>query len=115
MKRSIRMQEKDNVATLLEDAAPGDMVGIFDQKNCLLYEIFTKDKIPFGNKIALRSIATGEKVVKYGGIIGESVRDIEKGTLVHVHNVKSLKVDIPPAFKKEIMRQMGYDMEGKPI
>ena len=49
--------------------------------------------------------------MKYGEIIGECTRDIRQGELVHVHNVKSLAVDIPEAFKIEIMRQMGIEPE----
>ena len=64
------------------------------------------EDIPFGNKIALCPLQKGELVVKYGVPVGLCTHDIACGRLVHVHNVKSRTVDIPPAFKKEIMRQM---------
>ena len=45
--------------------------------------------IPIGHKIALRDIAPGEGVVKYGVDIGKVVAPIKKGEHVHVHNLKT--------------------------
>lgn len=42
--------------------------------------------IPFGHKAALRPIARGEPVIKYGVTIGHATRDIAPGEHVHVHN-----------------------------
>ena len=42
-----------------------------------------------GHKYALRDIAQGESVVKYGFPIGEATRDISAGEHVHTHNLKS--------------------------
>lgn len=109
MKRCIIMQEKDMVATALEHIHPGDEVNVYTPYHCHMCTLEAQDVIPFGNKIALTDIATGEQVVKYNAIIGECVKPIAKGQLVHVHNVKSLSVDIPITFKKEIMRQMGIN------
>ena len=106
IKRSIIMKEKDYVATVLEDIKKGDIVRIYNKENNYLYELEAMENIPFGNKIELSDINKGEKIVKYNEFIGECTQDIKKGYLVHVHNVKSLSVDIPPVFKKEIMRQM---------
>lgn len=48
-----------------------------------------KGDIPAGHKFALRDIAAGEYVIKYGEIIGRATSDIKKGEWVHTHNVKS--------------------------
>lgn len=106
MKRAIRMEETDHVATVLEDVKKGDEVGIHDSENLLLYTMTAAENIPFGNKIALCALEKGDMLVKYGAVIGECTHAVACGHLVHVHNVKSRTVDIPPAFKKEIMRQM---------
>ena len=45
--------------------------------------------IPIGHKVALRDIAVGEGVVKYGVDIGKVVAPITKGEHVHVHNLKT--------------------------
>ena len=42
-----------------------------------------------GHKYALRDIAEGEDVIKYGMPIGHATRPIAKGEHVHVHNVKT--------------------------
>lgn len=108
MKRAVCMAEGDMVATALDDLAPGDRVSIQLSGSGEIMVLTAKQKIPFGNKIALTDIPAGVSVIKYGASIGQSTREIPRETLVHVHNVRSLKVEIPPAFKKEIMRQMGY-------
>ena len=42
-----------------------------------------------GHKYALRDIAKGENVIKYGQPIGHATRDIAKGEHVHIHNLKT--------------------------
>ncbi|RRD94950.1 carbohydrate kinase [Clostridiales bacterium COT073_COT-073] len=110
MKKCILMNLHDEVATVLEDVHIGDTVGVFNTESQLVMEQIAKENIPFGNKIALKDKNIGEKIIKYGSIIGEVTAVIEVGKLVHVHNVKSLAVDIPPAFKREIIRQMNIKM-----
>ncbi len=47
-----------------------------------------------GHKYALRDIAEGENVIKYGMPIGHATRLIRKGEHVHVHNVKTNLGDV---------------------
>ena len=42
-----------------------------------------------GHKYALRDIAAGEDIIKYGNPIGHATVDIKKGEHVHTHNVKT--------------------------
>ena len=42
-----------------------------------------------GHKYALRDIAEGENIVKYGQPIGHATRAIAKGEHVHTHNVRT--------------------------
>lgn len=109
MKRAIRMNDRDSVATALGDVKAGDTVGIFDNENTLLYDMKAEEDIPFGNKIALKALKTGDMLIKYNAVVGECTADIKRGCLVHVHNVKSRTVDIPPAIRREIMRQMNIE------
>ena len=60
--------------------SPADNVGV------LLEDI---DTAKFGHKIALRDIAKGEPIIKYGFPIGRAVTDIKKDDWVHTHNVKT--------------------------
>ncbi len=106
MGRFMIMNENDMAATALEHTGRGEQALIYSQQNRLLFELRAEEEIPFGNKIALTDIPEGERVIKYGAPIGMATRDIKKGTLVHVHNVKSLAVDIPENIRREIIRQM---------
>lgn len=56
--------------------------------------------------VGAKDLPNGRPVIKYGAPIGVATRDIKKGSLVHVHNVKSSAVEIPEGIRKEIMRQM---------
>ena len=86
--KAIKMNPKDNVATAIDDVESGEVIGV---KNDEVFEIQVLQEIPFGHKFALRDIAEGEEIVKYGEVIGRATAEIRKGEHVHVHNVESLR------------------------
>ncbi|MFN8007167.1 MAG: altronate dehydratase family protein [Terriglobia bacterium] len=43
--------------------------------------------VPPGHKIALKPIAKGEPIIRYGEVIGAATQDIPQGGTVHVHNM----------------------------
>lgn len=45
--------------------------------------------IPIGHKVALRDLAVGDTVIKYGQDIGRVVAPVRKGEHVHTHNLKT--------------------------
>lgn len=45
--------------------------------------------IPMGHKIAMKNMAVGDTVFKYGVDIGKVVASTEKGAHAHVHNIKT--------------------------
>ena len=45
--------------------------------------------IPLGHKVALKDMAVGETVIKYGVDIGRVVAPILRGQHAHVHNIKT--------------------------
>lgn len=106
MKRFIHMHHADCVATSLSNVLPGETIAIFDKTNAKIGEITALQHIPFGNKIALTDISCDATITKYSHSIGIATQNIPRGYLVHIHNVKSLSVDIPPLFKEEIIRRM---------
>jgi altronate hydrolase len=79
----IRLSEHDNVGVATNSIAAGDRLGVD------ALEVVARDPIPFAHKIALRPIAAGEKVIKFGVPIGSATAPIEAGDHVHVHNIKS--------------------------
>ncbi len=44
--------------------------------------------IPIGHKVALKDMAPGDTVIKYGVDIGKVVKPIRTGEHAHVHNIK---------------------------
>jgi len=45
--------------------------------------------IPIGHKVALKNLAVGDSVIKYGVDIGRIVAPVKVGEHVHVHNLKT--------------------------
>lgn len=105
-KRSIQMDPKDNVATVLSDVDTGDAVQVFDENQNLLVEIKACQPIPMGNKLALADLDAGDFMVRYGERVGKVCKPIRKGQLVHVHNVRSINPDIPESIIQEIIQVM---------
>ena len=48
-----------------------------------------RQDIPMGHKVALKDMATGDTVLKYGIDIGKVVAPIKAGEHAHVHNIKT--------------------------
>ncbi len=60
---------------------------VMDQDRSLEFDVL--DAIPIGHKLAIRDLAEGDTVIKYGVDIGKVVKPIKKGQHLHVHNVKT--------------------------
>lgn len=88
---AVRLAEGDNVATLLEPAGAGAAIALRDAVRGAVARggLHAAAAIPFGHKVALIPIRTGESVLKYGLPIGRATADISAGEHVHVHNVAS--------------------------
>ena len=85
--KAILLHVEDNVATALSDLGQGDVVKVsLDDVGC---EVNLLEDVEFGHKIALRDIAEGEQVLKYGLPIGRALCAIRAGEWVHVHNCRS--------------------------
>ncbi len=90
MKRAIMIEERDNVATATSDIEPGEEVEVISPSGEVAMRVRASEAIPFGHKLALRDIAPGEDMVKYGERIGVASRSIGAGCWVHTHNLESL-------------------------
>ena len=78
----------DVVGVAVQDIEPGTAVPGKIQSNGNEFTLDVVDPVPLGHKVALRPLASGEQVIKYGIAIGRATRDIRAGEHVHVHNVK---------------------------
>ncbi len=45
--------------------------------------------IPIGHKVALKDMAVGDTVIKYGIDMGKVVKAVKAGEHAHVHNIKT--------------------------
>ncbi len=52
-------------------------------------QVQAKNDIPIGHKLAIKDLANGATVIKYGVDIGRTVAAIGKGEHAHVHNIKT--------------------------
>ena len=84
MRQLLKINEKDNVAVALAPLSAGSTVTVDGERLVLA------DDIPAGHKAALRPIAAGEMVIKYGFPIGVARLDIPGGGHVHVNNLRTL-------------------------
>jgi altronate dehydratase small subunit len=86
MSLALSIHALDNVATLLEDAAPGSIQLLGASSAATVESI---EAISRGHKVALDSLPAGATVIKYGVVIGKVTCDIPAGGWVHTHNCAS--------------------------
>lgn len=79
---AFQIERQDNVATALTPLAPGPVALLGDAAQPQLTAV---TEVPKGHKIALRAIARGEEILKYGVVIGRATADIPAGSWVHLH------------------------------
>jgi altronate hydrolase len=74
----LKIDPRDDVAVAMQAIAAGDPVAD---------GVCAEQEIPAGHKVALRPIAAGEEVRKYGWPIGRATAAIRPGEHVHTHNL----------------------------
>jgi hypothetical protein len=84
-RRCFQVHPADNVATALDDLAPG-AVRVLGAAGP---DVAAGEEILLGHKIALRRIGEGEDIVKFGVPIGIATTAIAQGAWVHLHNCRS--------------------------
>ena len=75
----MKLAHDDNVGVAIRRMPAGTVVG----------DLTVRDEIPMGHKVALHPITEGARILKFGVPIGRATRDIERGELVHTHNLAS--------------------------
>lgn len=84
MREVLKISAGDSVAVALVALSVGTVLEVEGEQITLVSDI------PAGHKFALKEIAAGEPVIKYGFPIGQAKRDVHAGEHVHVHNLKTL-------------------------
>jgi (2R)-sulfolactate sulfo-lyase subunit alpha len=81
---------KDTVAVVVVEGVKADMAltgWIMDEDRMI--DIIAKQDIPIGHKVALKDMAVGDTVWKYGIDMGKVVAPIKAGQHAHVQNIKT--------------------------
>ena len=82
------IHEQDNVAVTIKPVKKGQTVSYGG------HDLIVQEDIDKGHKLALRNIAAGENIVKYGFPIGHAVQAVAAGHWLHTHNIKTNLGDI---------------------
>jgi altronate hydrolase len=83
-RRILTLASGDDVAIALDDLAPGERLA---EPGHGLPPVAVLARVPRGHKIALRDVAEGAPVHKYGQVIGMAAVPIRAGEHVHTHNL----------------------------
>lgn len=81
---------KDTVAVVVVEGVKAGMTlngWIMDEDRQITVEC--RQDIPIGHKVALKDMAVGDTVWKYGIDMGKVVAPIQAGQHAHVHNIKT--------------------------
>jgi (2R)-sulfolactate sulfo-lyase subunit alpha len=83
-------EEKDSVAVVVVEGieAGQSMTALILDDNRTI-TIKANAAIPIGHKVAVKAMALGDTVMKYGTDIGKVVAAIAIGDHAHVHNIKT--------------------------
>ncbi|MFL6602772.1 MAG: UxaA family hydrolase [Steroidobacteraceae bacterium] len=90
--RLLLLSEQDNVVIARTNFTRGDVVTIDG------VQVTLSDGVHLGFKIARGDVSAGQKIFKYGAIIGSATADIRRGDVVHLHNMRS---DYLPTYSHE--------------
>jgi altronate hydrolase len=100
--RLIRLQPVDDVAIAAGDIPAGEQV------DAGAGPLTVRDHVQRGHKIALRDLRRGDRVLRYGQVIGFAGRDISAGEHVHVHNLEYREFDREYRFAVDARTTPGF-------
>jgi hypothetical protein len=94
-RRLVLLAPEDNCLVVAQALHAGDRVAIDGES------VAVAKAVGVGHKLARRAIARGDKVLKYGAIIGTASAPIAPGEHIHTHNLQS---DYLPTYTLEAGR-----------
>ena len=77
----------DNVGTVVGGDISG--IGTVPMAGAGSGVVDVRDPVPYGHKVALRALAAGDEIIKYGVPVGRLSAAAGQGRHVHVHNLES--------------------------
>lgn len=82
--RVVRIHPEDNVVVAVRPIEAGANITVDGAA------IVVREEIPAGHKVALDDLSAGDRVVKYGHVIGQLSDAVPRGAWIHSHNMKTL-------------------------
>jgi altronate dehydratase small subunit len=82
-RRLVLLSPDDNCLVVAQTLRAGDTVTVEGE------QVTVTRTIGVGHKLARRPIRGGEKILKYGAVIGTATSDIGRGEHIHTHNLES--------------------------
>lgn len=83
-------EAKDTVGVaVVEGIKAGTQLNAWIMDEDEIVTVPARQDIPIGHKVALKDMAVGDTVFKYGVDIGKVVAPISAGDHAHVHNIKT--------------------------
>lgn len=83
MRKTIKIHANDNVAVALVPLSAGERIDGADGDFLIVSDV------PFGHKVSLVDIESGQPVIKYGFPIGRASQKISAGDWIHTHNLET--------------------------
>ena len=81
--RLLLMSPEDNCLIARTQLAAGEVVTIDGALVAL------REDIPLGYKVARTALRPGDKVLRYGAVIGSATASVAPGAMLHTHNLAS--------------------------
>ena len=85
----LTVNRSDNVATVV--GADINLPSSYEILGAIEGSLNITEPISFGHKSALVDFYPGDKVIKYGVVIGQISKYVAAGGHVHIHNMESLR------------------------
>src|SRR5262245_5493273 len=102
----IQLHPSDNVAVARVPVPAGSELRVNG------FTVTTQDAIPAGHKVALRAVAPGEILLRYGQAIGRAKSAIEPGRHVHTHNLSFEELRLEYEFPQSEAAVPKYPADG---
>lgn len=91
MINAILLDEKDNVVTCVREVRAGEEVCYRTEEG--EKTLCAREDIPYCHKVALQDLRTGDRVIKYGEMLGLLSQDVAAGCWVNETNLYSVPRD----------------------
>jgi (2R)-sulfolactate sulfo-lyase subunit alpha len=84
-------EDSDDVGVAVMDLESSqEVTGVYIESGRSV-SLKSRAAVPLGHKIALRDLAEGADVIKYGVRIGRTIAEVHAGDYVHTHNLRTAR------------------------